>query len=96
LLALVLAAAASLAGVALVWRSHQRYQRARGVLLELAWTLGCDGDWQTTDGMREARDEPRTERGPRVVVVVSALLLVYALADVATIVWLLLSERAKH
>lgn len=84
--ALGLAAAASLVGILLVWRSHGRYRQTRAVLLELARALGCEGDWQTTGGMREARGEPRYERGPRVVMALSVLLALYAVFDVVAIV----------
>lgn len=87
--ALALAAAASLVGVLLVWRSHGRYRRTRGVLLDLAGQLGFAGDWQTTGGMREARGEPRFE-GVRVSTAVAALLGLYVAFDVAAIVALVL------
>jgi hypothetical protein len=82
--ALLLAAFASLLGILLVSRSHQRYQRTRGVLLNLARALGCEDDWQTTGGMREARGEPRWE-GPRVTSAVKALLALYAVLDIAAV-----------
>lgn len=87
--ALLLAAMASIVGVVLVSRSHGRYQRTRDVLLGIATELGCESDWQTTGGMREARGEPRWE-GPRVTTAVKWLLMLYAVFDVAAIalVWL--------
>lgn len=85
--ALALAAAASLVGILLVWRSHGRYRQTRAVLLERAAAVGCEGDWQTTGGMREARGEPRFE-GPRVVTAITVLLVLYALFDVAGLVLL--------
>lgn len=80
-LALVLAALASCVGILLVTRSHQRYQRTRGVLLERAKELGAEADWQTTGGMREARGEPRWE-GPRVTTAIKVLLALYVAFDV--------------
>lgn len=87
--ALLLAALASLLGVVLVDRSHGRYQRTRDVLLGIARELRCEGDWQTTGGMREARGEPRRE-GPRVVTAVKVLLGLYVAFDLAAValVWL--------
>jgi hypothetical protein len=85
--ALALAMAASLVGITLVWRSHGRYQQTRNVLLDLARTLGCEDDWQTTGGMREARNQPRLE-GPRVVTSISWLLAFYALFDLVAIYFL--------
>lgn len=87
--ALLLAAMASVVGIVLVTRSHGRYQRTRDVLLSLARELGCEEDWQTTGGMREARGEPRWE-GPRVTTAVKWLLALYAVFDLIAIalVWL--------
>lgn len=82
--ALLLAASASIVGIVLVGRSHGRYQRTRDVLLALAKQLGCESDWQTTGGMREARSEPRWE-GPRVTTAVKALLGLYAIFDVVVL-----------
>jgi hypothetical protein len=83
--ALALAALASLVGLVLVWRSHGRYRQTRAVLLGIAAELGCESDWQTTGGMREARGEPRFE-GPRVVDALTVLLILYALFDLVAIV----------
>jgi hypothetical protein len=83
--ALALAAAASLVGLVLVWRSHGRYRQARGVLLAIAGELGCESDWQTTGGMRQARGEPRFE-GPPIVDALSALFVLYVFCDVVAIV----------
>jgi len=88
LLALTLAALASLAGIALVWRSHGRYQRTRGPLLAIARELGFEHDWQTTGGMREARGEPRFE-GVRVVTILTVVLALYVAFDAFAIGWLL-------
>jgi hypothetical protein len=90
LLALGLAALASLVGQLLVARSHARYRQTRHVLLDLARQLGCESDWQTTGGMREAQGDDRGE-GVRVTTVIRFLLIAYALFDVVAIAALLWS-----
>lgn len=86
--ALGLALIASLVGVMLVGRSHERYQHTREVLLRIARELGCESDWATTGGMREARAEPRRE-GPRVTTAIKWLLSLYALYDAIAIIAML-------
>lgn len=86
--ALGLALIASLVGVMLIGRSHERYQHTRDVLLRIARELGCEDDWATTGGMREARGESRRE-GPRVTTAIKWLLWLYALYDAIAIIAML-------
>jgi hypothetical protein len=78
--ALGLAAFASMTGIVLVRRSHQRYRQAREVMLERARAVGAGDDWQTTGGMRNALGKPRGE-GVRVTTALQWLLVAYALFD---------------
>lgn len=80
--ALVAAALASVCGVFVVTRSHERYVRTRMVLLERARALGAECDWQTTDGMQ--RRMPFSE-SVRVVDAARLLLAAYIVLDLAAL-----------
>lgn len=87
--AVLSAMVASVAGLLVAGRSHERYQAARAVLQQRESALGV-ALFATTDGMRAARGEPRRER-VRVVTLVRAVLAAYALIDAAVVVVLALS-----
>jgi hypothetical protein len=75
-----LAACVALAGMLIVLRSHSRYRATRATLQRLEDLLGFE-DLQTTGGQREARGLLRLELF-RVVDVIAAVFLLFALLDI--------------